>query len=318
MTRHHRYFVRLCFLAFCFVIFGMTFGTPKSSAEAPKPIRIGMAKSFFLDVPDAMVQMLSIPFRSLMKNQTGLDGRLETSMDCFELGEKLEKNEIQLGVFHGFEFAWVKEKYPKLRPLMIAINKDRELSANIVLREDKNFTSFADLKGKQISLPKRSRGHCRLFLERRIEECGSTPADFCKLCNHSNIETALDEVVLGNVECIVIDGVSLDCYRQIKPGCFKRLKIFKRSEIFPAAVVVYQPGNLRTSIINRFRNGMLNAHKNFRSRHLMTMWKLTAFEPIPNNYNAILTNIRKCYPSPNLESTSFAQTADSEIGEGAD
>ena len=47
-----------------------------------------------------------------------------------------------------------------------------------------------------------------------------------------------------------------------------------------------------------FRDGLLKAHQNTRTRELMFMWRLTAFEAIPDDYQHNLTEIRKVYPGP--------------------
>src|SRR5437016_55153 len=83
---------------------------------------------------------------------------------------------------------------------------------------------------------RRSREHCRLFLERGCRACGAEPQGFfAKVVTPANVEDALDDVIRGKVQVAVVDGVSLECYEQVKSGCFARLKVLTRSAIFPAA-----------------------------------------------------------------------------------
>ena len=112
------------------------------------------------------------------------------------------------------------------------------------------------------------------------------------------VEDALDDVVDNVVQAAVVDGVSLNCYKQRKPSRCEQLKVVERSEIFPAAVVAYHPGILDQATLERFRQGMINANKGALGRQFMTLWKLTAFEPVPPDYEQTLADILKAYPQP--------------------
>ena len=104
--------------------------------------------------------------------------------------------------------------------------------------------------------------------------------------------------------CAIVDSVLLDWYGRIKPGCHSGLKVIKRSEVFPAAVIVYRKGAIDEETLQRFRKGMLEAHQNPRSNELIRMWSLTGFERVPDDYQETLTNIRKAYPAPQAPKTS--------------
>src|SRR5262249_3410416 len=177
------------------------------------------------------------------------------------------------------------------------VNQSRHLRANLIVRANEMANDFADLKGKALALPNRSREHCHVFLERRCQACGCLPdKHFTKITKPSSAEEALDDVVDGIVQAAVIDSLALECYKRRKPGRFGRLKIAQQSEIFPATVIAYRPGALNNATIERFRDGMLGAHKSLLGRQLMNLWKLTSFEPIPNDYEETLKAIEKAYP----------------------
>jgi ABC-type phosphate/phosphonate transport system substrate-binding protein len=276
-----------------------TLPADQETPAAPATIRIGLVRTLFCDLPEPMVQMMAQPFSALMRSQTGLNGQILPCGDTYDLGRQLHEGKMDLGVFHGIEFGWAQQKYPDLRPLVIAINKHRHVTANVVVRSDSTAASFADLKGKVVALPRYSREHCRLFLERLCREAGAeTPAFLAKLATPANVENALDDVVRGKVQAAVVEGVALECYEQVKSGCFARLKVLKQSEIFPAGVVAYRQGVLDEAMLTRFREGMINANQNERGRDLMSMWKLTAFEDVPADYSQTLANIVRAYPYP--------------------
>ena len=251
------------------------------------------------------IELAKQPFGTLMKRtDCMLNGTLIVAGDALHVGQQIEQNKLHLGVFHGIEFAWAQERYPELRPLVIAINRQRNLHANVVVREDATFTSFADLKNMKISLPRHSREHCYLFLEKLCQQAGGTTATyFSQTVAHSNVEDALDDVLRGKVQAAIVDSVSLECYDQVKPGCRARLKVLKQSEVFPAAVIAYRQGSLNAATLTVFRDGMIGANQNARGRDLLSLWKLTAFEAIPKDFQQTLDNIRRAYPHADSANT---------------
>jgi hypothetical protein len=206
---------------------------------------------------------------------------------------------VQLGFFHGVEFAWARLKRPGLRPLLITVNERPFLRASLVVRKDTKAADFGGLKGASCALPQGSRQHCRLFLEGRCRACGREPGEhFARLTKPASVEDALDDVVDGAVQATVVDDVALDCFRRQKPGRFGRLRVLQRSEVFPAAVVAYCPGAVDEGTLKRLRDGLTQAGKNRRSRHLLTLCGMTGFEEIPQDYERTLGEIAEAYPPP--------------------
>src|SRR5207248_3284 len=80
-------------------------GTAAENAADAANIRIGLVGSMFRDVPEPMLQLLSKPFRSLMEDQAGVVGHVVSSGAAENLAQQLKGQNVQLGVFHGFEFA---------------------------------------------------------------------------------------------------------------------------------------------------------------------------------------------------------------------
>jgi ABC-type phosphate/phosphonate transport system substrate-binding protein len=246
-----------------------------------------------------MVQLMIRPFKSLLESQTGVTGQVIASGDAEALGRQIKEDQVQLGVFHGVEFAWARAKNPELKPLLIAVNENRFLRAVLVVRKDSPATTPADLYGKGIALPRLSREHCRLFLERRCVKRG------CKIDNHSqeitnsgDVEDALDAVVDSQISGAVVDTVALDSYAKLKPGRSAKLRALQQSEAFPCAVVAYMPGVLSDSLLERFRDGMIGAKENPRGKALLELCRITRFEAVPAEYEQMLSDIAKAYPPP--------------------
>jgi ABC-type phosphate/phosphonate transport system substrate-binding protein len=274
-------------------------GVVDKGGTPPAPVRIGLVGTLFREIPEPMIHASMQLFQVLMKAQTGLQGDLRSAGDATGLGEALAKDQVQLGVFHGVEFAWARQKYPELRPLVIAINQHRYPRVHLVVRHDCPATDFAGLRGQTLALPRGSKEHCRLFLERQCLASGKDGSGFfTRITTPANVEDALDDVVDGVVQATVVDGLALDCYQRRKPGRFAKLKEVQKPDVFPAAVVAYHSGALDETLLQRFRTGMLTANQNLRGRQLLTLWKITGFEPIPDDYEQALATIVKAYPPP--------------------
>ncbi len=286
-------------LAFAILILACAQTRAQDQAVRPEPVKIGMIGSLFRDVPETTVLVMMAPFGAIMQAQTGVSGELVPGGDAESVGHQLAADKLQLAVFHGIEFAWARQKHPELRPLMIAINLQRHLRAHLIVRADNPATSLKDLHDQTFALPRQSREHCHLFVERQCRALKKEPrAFFSKITTPASSEEALDDLLDGAVQATVIDGVSLDCYKRRKPGRFSKLKDIETSEVFPAACLAYKPGALDEATLKRFRDGMMSANQTILGKQLLTMWKLTGFEPVPQDYEQTLTEIVKSYPAP--------------------
>lgn len=274
-------------------------GPGEPAAERPGGVRIGLVNSLFRDTPESLIHVLSRPLKSLMETQTGISGTLVPGGDASSLAQQLREDKVQLGVFHGVEFAWARQKHPALKPLVIAVREQRVLHAHLVVRQDSPVQGFPELAGKAVALPRQSREHCRVFLERRCQACGQCPQKFLgKLTTPNDAEDALDDVVDGAVQAAVIDGPALERYRHDKEARAARLRTAVESEPFPPAVVAYLPGVLDESLLQRFRDGMIRANQNAKGRQLLGLCRITCFEDVPPNYDQMLLAIAKAYPAP--------------------
>src|SRR5262249_4307253 len=236
----------------------------------------------------------------LMKDMTGLNGKAQSAGDAFKVARSLNQKKIHLGVFQGFEFAWVQQKYPQLQPLVIAIYHNRHPRTNLIVHKNFQGEGLKALRGKDLAIPKGTKGHARLFLERDVKAlAGAEPQDFFKQITRPDYpEAALDKLCDGEVDAALIDDVSFDTYALVKSALHKRLRVLKKSEVFPATVVVHREGGLDSATLDRLRKGMLNATKNTRVREFLEQFHITAFEPVPSDYQQTLSHIRKVYPAP--------------------
>ncbi len=267
-------------------------------AELPE-VRIGLVKTLFRDVPEILIPIGLRPMKELMVSQTGVNGDLIPSGDPEQLARQIKDDELQFGVFHGVEFAWVRQHYPMLKPLVIAVNGRPYLHAELIVRADRKIAAPGDLKGKAVALPRMSHEHCRLFLERRCCPPGQKPesyfGQFSTLCN---VEDALDDIVDDNIQAAVVDEAAFEAYQKNKPGRAARLKVLQQSEPFPCAVFAYRPGapGVTDQVLESFRDGLIGAKDSPKAQSLLRANHITGFEAVPTDYDQELIDINKAYP----------------------
>lgn len=269
--------------------------------EAPKTtIKIGMLKSMFRDVPPQLFNAMTVPFQTVVQTQTGLKGELVVIDSPEEMTQKLSNGEMQLGVYHGFEFAWMKLQEKNLEPLMLVTANPNLLKATVVVQKDCDAAAVGDCRGQRLTMPMAAREHSRLYLNRRCRACGAPPQEFFAATKEPvSVEEALDEVVDGVAQVAIVDEAAVQMFQRRKPGRFARLKVIETSTPFPASVIAYCSGKLDVATQQRFQSGMATAHKAGLGKHLMGLMKITGFEPVPANYSEILAVSVKEYPPGN-------------------
>src|SRR5438874_2390970 len=196
--------------------------TPRADAEAaaaPGRLKLGVLQGMFRDVPPAILEAVSRPFADLFYRQTGLNGDVEMCPDCDALAAKMTAKELHFGVFHGFEYAWVRAKHPDVLPLVITIPPGRKVQAILVVNKADKATTPADLNGPTVVVPMFTKAHCYLYMDRLRADL---PANCCEKAKTDPMtpDEALDAVVGGTKRCVLVDIASLNAYETNKPGNF--------------------------------------------------------------------------------------------------
>lgn len=286
---------------FCFLFLGflvsLIHGADDKKPNRPEVIHIGIMATFYRDHPEEDVKTTVESLKDLMVAETGFQGDPVKVEGVERLGEDLAKDRLQLGVFFGHEFAWIQKKYPDLKPLLIVVNQISYQCCYLFVRKEDRASSFDQLKGKSLALAHHTPEPCHLFLERQCQKAGAKVNDFFSKVSHpGNVEAALDDLVDGGADTVIIDEMALVSYKRRKPGRFAKLKEVAKSPKFPAAVVAYQPSRWNEADLKTIRDALLNAHRNPEGRQLLTLWRLTGFEPVPENYEETLKVIDHTYP----------------------
>jgi ABC-type phosphate/phosphonate transport system substrate-binding protein len=274
-------------------LFAVLLGTLAAPAQE---VSIGIVPSLMKDLSAGQQKFIRGEFPILVKEFTGLDGKLVEDSSVEEVARKTIDGTHQFAVFQGVEFAWVTEKNTELKPLLTAIYRTPRNQAVLVAKKGNPVKSVADLKGKPFGWVKAGKEHVVLFTEKIA---GGDPAKFFgKMSAPTNPEAALDDVLLGKVDGAVVDQASLEVYKEVNPGRYNRLQIVSKSPEFPPSVVAYAQGKVNDQVLTQFKNGMLKANESPRGRDFMSSFRITAFQPVPAEYDTWLADIRKEFPAP--------------------
>jgi ABC-type phosphate/phosphonate transport system substrate-binding protein len=263
-------------------------------------LRVGIPETFFDDMGPVLVREVTEPFALLLRKTSGVKSQPVTGGQPLAVARRLSENKLQLAILHGCEFAWARAKYADLEPLMIANRAHRDYCAYVLVRKESAPAGFADLKGKDIAVPKRATQGCRLFLDRLCRQNGGQrPADyFAHVVHPAGVETGLDNLARGNYTAALVDTNGLDFYKDLKPGVFARFKVLAQSEPLPPIVLAYRKGALADAMRTRIRMGLRVAGDTDVGRDLMKIWHIHEFAGVPDHFAQTLADSLKRYPPP--------------------
>lgn len=278
-----------------FALLGAFAGLP-AAASAQESVKLGMSSTFFTDVPDVVVKFITDPFEKLLKDTTGLNGKLSYDVDALATASQLDAGKLHFGVFYGHEFAWAQKKYPKLKPVVIVSNKEHDVRAYIIVHKDSPIKTLADLRGKVVDFPLPTKEFSRAFVNRNCTDNTGKPV-FKSIVKADSPTTALDNLCLSKTDAVLIDGLALAFYKDVKLPFFRNnLRVLAKSDAFPPAVIAYKEGALKDATLKQFRDGLLKAHENQEGKVLMQVMGIDGFDAPPTNFNQMIADTLKAYP----------------------
>jgi ABC-type phosphate/phosphonate transport system substrate-binding protein len=299
--------VRLCGLAIAATLVLVAVATgQKAQHVVPPPnpppesqeVRIGFPEALFKDVAKPLINAAVGPFQKMIQREIGMHGSMKICQDYADLADDLKNGKVDIAVFHGFEYAWVKHN-PDLIPIVITKPSCGKVQACLVVHTNCKAKKPQDLKGACIGLPKGTKAHCTMYLKFLHDNTEIAACDCCpRPCKGLTPEEVLDEVVTGKCEAALVDVANWENYVAYRKGLASQLKVLSRSELLPPAVVVCRKGALTPMQVNRVRDGLLNCHKTAIGRAFTMFWQLDGFKDVSPDYMALLEKTLKEYPAP--------------------
>lgn len=264
-------------------------------------VHFALAHSFTAGKADTLLKIASDDFKQVLKTTTGLEGDLTTKLNAFEIADKLEAKQIDFGILHAHEFAWLTKKNANLEPVLVASTGKKGEQVFVIVNKKNTAKSVGDLGGKKLDLPSGTSELCRVFLGRRTQESAKkTPSEFFSGVEKSPAQVAaLDNVAREKSDATLVTTMWLEFYKDVKGPTFNnQLRILDQSEPFPPAVIVMKKGAVAPKTLEQFRNGLLKAHATELGREMMKDWNIESFVSVPGDYDTRLTEMLKNYPPP--------------------
>jgi ABC-type phosphate/phosphonate transport system substrate-binding protein len=272
-------------------------GAISAGDEAPpKVIKLGVLSGMFRDVPPSLVHAAATPFQDLFKKQTGVESEVEMLEHCDSLASQLKEKKLHFGVFHGFEWAWLKGRNPELQPLAVTV-PPKKIQACLVIHSSSKVEKPAELQGTCVAVPLGAKAHTYLYLDRLQH---TLPPGCCRLVpnDERGSDEVLDSVSEGKTTAALMDLATLAAYQDSKPGKGRRLKVLCQSDPFPPTVIVFRTGGVDLSTVEKIRSGLVKAKDNPHGRAFLFLWQLKGFEESNGVYEAELQTVLKAYPPP--------------------
>jgi ABC-type phosphate/phosphonate transport system substrate-binding protein len=278
--------------------FGLGRAAQAQAGLIPQKVKIGLISSLFRDVAEVFVMFAMAPFKDYLEGQMKVKSELINGGDSLAMGRKLSAGELHLGVFHGLELAWATQRFPRLKPLFIAVNVEPVLHAHLVVRKDSGVKAVADLKGKSVGIPAMGREHCRVFLERRCVRPGVAPKDYYSRVTKVIGSSLAPLSALERKECTsaLVDGIDWEIFKKADPAKAANLTPLVSSEPFPCAVVAQYANRLDRPMLERFHKGMTTAHQTENGKKMLQIMRITHFADVPANYDKQLEAAAEAYP----------------------
>src|SRR5579859_2813634 len=122
-------------------------GMARAQDKDLKTLKIGTTGSLAEGTSGGDEKGAMTTLHDFVKSETGFENEINNLKGWQDLGQQLADGKINIGVFQGYEFAWAKEKFPKLEALTLAVNGHPYRYAHVVVRKDSKAQGFASLKG---------------------------------------------------------------------------------------------------------------------------------------------------------------------------
>jgi ABC-type phosphate/phosphonate transport system substrate-binding protein len=271
------------------------------AAANPAPadtIKVGIIGGMFKGIPDGLIKAGGAQFGGLFQQITGLPGEVQVEEEYRELAKKLNNNTIQLGVVHGFEWAWLIKNNPNLKPLVITIPTKMPQACIVV--SAKNMAAGPEgLKGANLDIPFNMKAHGFLHLDKVQKSCPK--GSFCPQTPEDlGPEEALDHIAKGKAVAALVDASTVAAYQGNNPGKAAALRVLCTSEVFPPTTLIYNAGKngLNPKTVDQLQKGLLSAAKNPQGKAFLFLWNLKGFEEPTATFEKLVEDSLKAYPPP--------------------
>jgi ABC-type phosphate/phosphonate transport system substrate-binding protein len=224
--------------------------------------------------------------------------------DLLSFGKRLDSGDVHLGMVTGIEYGWLRKRYPKLRPLVIA-NVGRTLSpySEIRVRKNGDIGSIDALQGKTIARVRRMSLDSMIYVNSLLQGHALEASPFrLEELPRPTLGHALAAIKNGDVDGVVISIEAFSRLSKLQPGIANEFIPIDRSDAFPTPVLIGRPvlvNQLRTGLWDDLGKSLLKVHRTAQGRQVVTFWGFVSFSPVSDNYTRRVRTVVKKYPISN-------------------
>jgi ABC-type phosphate/phosphonate transport system substrate-binding protein len=279
-------------------------------AIGAEPVKVRTYSSLLGGVSDKHALAFTEPMVGLLAQE--VDHPIEHGLvkgasqsDLFQFGGDLDRGRYHLGTIWGLEYGWLREKYPRLEPLVVCTYRGAAVYSQLMVRKElaqkKMPITLTSLKGMRLAVFDRSSLMDRVFLESRLREVGADPDTFFqKVGPSTNALDAIFAVTKGKADCVVI---SMDIYtRHLATRPKLELDVVERSPAMPEVVIVGRRDLVdslrsRGGLWDALRRDLAIVHRTPQGRQCVDFWRMENFAaPEDRDFDTVLTQRLKDYP----------------------
>ncbi len=265
------------------------------AAQQPAVLKIGTVGPL---APGGKGNTAEATLKDFVRDESKLTAEVVRQDSWQKLADGLADKSIQVGIFSGSEFVWALDRRATIKPMVLAVQGPRYPVVYVIVAKTDSAKSMTDLKGKAIAIPEGMR-YLRLFVEQQAQKAGQ-PADafFSKIVTPEFREEAIDEVVDGKLAAAVVDGGALETYKRRNQARFAKIRELVHSEKLIPVIIAYADGSIDDATRQQFQDGMINANKGDRGKHLLGTFKLSSFDVPPADFSDIAKQTLRAFPLP--------------------
>jgi ABC-type phosphate/phosphonate transport system substrate-binding protein len=246
-------------------------------------LHIGVHKDLFGGMNESELEKSLDSFKDAVAERIHKPVTIELVKDPHALCEHLSGGRFDFAILSSPHVIWECSRFKELRPLVVAVGQ-RVYPQTLVIRHQKDIP----LEGVTTGCAVPVRPHVTFF---RTELDVPPPRRF------PTTEELLDDVVDGKITLGLVDGSAWDAYCRRKPDRAQRfLKIVQESPRFLPTTVLVREGALTPATLQSYKESLLDMNQDARGRQTLMVWRLSAFQEVPKDYERQAQALLKRYP----------------------
>ncbi len=281
-----------------------------ATADRRPPLQLRLYASLVAGVSERRAQAATKPLIDLVS--ANVDYPVESGIEkgtgpegVLAFGKKLDDGVVHVGTVWGLEYGWIRQKYPKIKPMAIAANGNRApWRSQLMVRRQDNPPSLAPLKGKKLAEFKYMSLMDRLILDDMLVQAKQDPRDFFALqVPRASVKEALLAVKNGQADCVMVNVADFTREANNQPKVAQALMAVKVSQPYPGGVLVGRVDrveHLQRGLWGKVQTELLRCRDTAEGAMLADFWRFDLLERPDDKYLEQVDEAARKFPIERL------------------